>query len=162
MSTYAASEAALAAVIRLLDSGNVFDADNCTQGDYDALDARGKDYGCVLTKAGRSEYGDNLGNGRGAHGKRQQRHRIGVLLFRKRKQAKDGDGAAYADLTTQADAVVALLDTYPRLNGASGVKRAEVVESGEVRTRRDSPWIFLPLLVEVLTETEPTLVETPR
>lgn len=162
MSTYAVSEAALAAVIRLLDSGNVFDTANCTQGDFDALDTRGKDYGCVLAKAGRSEYGDNLGNGRGAHGKRQQRHRIGVLLYRKRKQGKDGDGAAYVALTTQADALIGLLDIYPRLNNASGVKRAEVVESGEVRARRDSPWIFLPLLVEVLTETEPAIEESPR
>lgn len=160
MSTYAAAEAALAAVVRLLDSGNVFTTDNCRQGDYRALDAQGALYACVLTKAGRSEYGDNLGNGRGAHGKRQQRHRIGVLLFRKRRQ--DADGEAYTDLTTQADAVVGLLDTYPRLNNTSGVKRAEVVESGEVRVRRDSPWIFLPLLVEVLTETEPSLVESPR
>lgn len=160
MSTYAAAEAALAAVVRLLDSGNVFNADNCRQGDYRALDAQGAVYACVLTKAGRSEHGDNLGNGRGAHGKRQQRHRIGVLLFRKRRQ--DADGEAYTDLTAQADAVVGLLDTYPRLNNTSGVKRAEVVESGEVRVRRDSPWIFLPLLVEVLTETEPTLAETAR
>lgn len=159
MSTYATSEAALLALIHAAPSG-LFDTANCTRGDFGALDAKGADVACVLMQAGRSECGRNLdGN---SHGKRQQRHQIGVTVFAKRKQGAGGDSAPYLLLTETVDALCAWLDTYPRLNGASGVLRAGVTELGDVRFREGRPWIWQTLLVSVLTETEPVLVETAR
>lgn len=159
MSTYSAAEAAALEIVRL---ESTFIETNSSRGDFRALDAKGADFACVLLMAGPSEMGDNLGNGRGTHGKRQQRHRIGVVVFRKRGQAITGDGLVYTALTEMVDTLVARFDTSPRLNGAVGVKRAEVDRVTEPRIRRDSPWVYQTILLDVLTETEPTLTETMR
>lgn len=160
MSTYTTSEAALLDVVRLLDNGAAFDSNNSSRGGFRALNAKGADWACVLMQARASRMGDNLGQGRGTHGKRQQEHEIACTVFRKRKQDDDED--AYTALTTMTDALVALLDTYPRLNGAASVKRAEVITIGDVRYREGKPWIYQSVLVRVLTETAPVLVESPR
>lgn len=157
MSTYAVTEAAALEIVRMLSA---FDENNSSRGDFRALDAKGTDWAAVLLMAASSEFGDNLGNGRGSHGKRQQRHRIGIAVFRKRGQAQGGDGDVYTELTELTDSLVALFDTYPRLNGADNVKRVEIDRVTEPRIRRDSPWIYQTILLEAMTETSPTLTET--
>lgn len=156
MSTYATSEAALLAVVQLAG----FTDTNSSRGDFRILNNEGVTSAAVLMQASRSEFGDNLGQGRGTHGKRQQRHRIAIVVFQARGQLDDG--TSYAALQATTDTLIGLLDTYPRLNNATSVKRAEASEASEPRIRRDSAWIFQSVLVEVLTETEPTLVEGPH
>lgn len=158
MSTYSTSEAALLTRVRAYNSGATFTATNSSRGDFRVLNNEGVTQAAVLTQAGRSEFGDNLGQGRGSMSKRQQRHSIALILFQARGQSNDGD--SYTSLCTLRDGVIGYLDTYQRLNAASGVKRAEIIEASEPRIRRDSAWIFCTVLVEVLTETAPALVET--
>jgi hypothetical protein len=160
MSTYATSEAALLVAVRASSAGAVFTATNSSRGDFRVLNNEGVTQAAVLMQAAASQFGDNLGQGRGTHGKRQQRHRIGLVIFQARGQADDG--ASYQALAAVTDALIGYLDTYPRLNNATSVKRAEVTEASEPRIRRDSAWIFQTLLVEVLTETAPVLVEGPH
>lgn len=154
MSTYATSEQALLECIRLLS--DYTDA-NSARGDFRVIDAKGVTLACVLTQAGNSEFGDNLGQGRGTQGKRQQRHRINAIVFQKRLQ--DADGPTYTALGTAVSALIAHLDTYQRLNNGPSIKRAEVVDAGVPLRRRDSTHIYQAVVVEVLTETAPVLVE---
>ena len=160
MSTYATSEAALLTAVQASGSGDVFSATNSSRGDFRILNNEGVTQAAVLMQAARSEFGDNLGQGRGTHGKRQQRHQIAVVVFQARGQADDG--TSYQALQATTDALIAYLDTYPRLNDAANVKRAEATEASEPRIRRDSAWIFQTVLVEVLTETAPVLIEGPH
>lgn len=157
MSTYSTTEAALLTRMRAYSSGSVFTATNSSRGDFKVLNNEGVTQACVITQAGASEFGDRL-DSRGSHGKRQQRHRIAMILFQARGQNNDGD--TYTALCSLRDGLVAYLDTYQRLNSATGVKRAEIVEASEPRIRRDSAWIFCTVLMEVMTETSPALVET--
>lgn len=160
MSTYTTVAAGLLAVLKAYDNGAVFASDNAKIDDFTALDAQGRTEAAVVAQAAPSQFGDNLGQGRGTHGKRQQRHRLVVALYVKRLQ--DDDGATVAALHALADGVIGWLDTYPRLNNTSSVKRAEVVEASDVIISRDSPNALITLMVEVLTETAPVLVESPR
>ena len=160
MSTYATTEAALLTAVRASSSGAVFTTANSSRGDFRVLNNDGVTQAAVLMQASRSEFGDSLGQGRGTHGKRQQKHMIAIVVFQARGQADDG--TSYAALQATTDALIAYLDTYPRLGNATNVKRAEVTEASEPRIRRDSAWIFQTVLVEVLTETSPTLAEGPH
>lgn len=155
MSTYATSEAALLDVLRLLAT---FTQTNSSRGDFSILNNEGVTQAVVLTQARPSENGDNLGSGRGSMGKRQQRHSVAAIVFQARGQ--ENDGVTYQALTTLTDALVAHLDRYQRLNGATSVKRAQVKEIAEPRIRRDNAWVYQTVLIEVMTETEPALVET--
>jgi len=160
MSTYSTAEAALLAALRASSGGAVFTVANSSRGDFRVLNNEGVTTAAVLMQASRSEFGDNLGQGRGTQGKRQQHHRIAVVVFQARGQADDG--TSYQALASVTDTLIAYLDTYPRLSNATNVKRAEVVEASEPRIRRDSAWIFQTVLVEVLTETAPVLAEGPH
>lgn len=160
MSTYTTAAAGLLALLHAYDSGAVFASDNAKIDDFTALDAQGRDVAAVIAQAAASQFGDNLGQGRGTHGKRQQQHHLVVALYVKR--LTDNDGVTAAALHTLTDGVIAWLDTYPRLNNASGVKRAEVTEASDVILSRSSPHALITLAVEVLTETAPVLVESPR
>jgi hypothetical protein len=160
VSTYSTSEAALLTTVRAVSNGSIFTAANSSRGDFRVLNNEGVTTAAVLMQAAPSEFGDNLGQGRGTHGKRQQRHRVAVILFQARGQADDG--ASYVALQETRDTLIAYIDTYPRLNDAANVKRAEVIEASEPRIRRDSAWIFQSLLVEILTETAPVLAEGPH
>jgi hypothetical protein len=155
MSTYTTAEAGLLAAITAYG----FSSANSSRGNFNVLNNEGVTQAAVLLQAAPSEFADNLGGGRGSMGKRQQRHRIALILFQ-RRNANDGDN--YTNLLTLCDAVVAYLDTYPGLNGTSGVKRAEIVSASEPRIRRDSDWLYQTVIVDVLTETSPALVETIR
>jgi hypothetical protein len=157
VSTYSTSEAALLTTVRA--SGG-FTEINSSRGDFAVLNGTGVVSAAVVMQAGPSEFGDDLGEGRGAHGKRQQRHRIAVIVFQARRQ--DNDGYTYVALKETVDALIAYLDTYPRLGSAANVKRAEVTEVSAVRRQRDRAWIFQSILVEVLTETSPVLAEGPH
>lgn len=152
MSTYATSEAALLSVVRLLGT---FTATNSSRANFSVLDAQAVSQAAVIVQVRSSENGDDLGNGRGSHGKRQQRHWMAIVVLQARGQTDDG--ASYTTLTTLTDTLVAHLDKYQRLNNAANVKRAQVREITEPRVRRDSAWLFQTILVEVLTETEPVI-----
>jgi len=156
MSTYSTSESALLDAIRA--SGDYTET-NSARGDFAVLNGTGVTRAAVLMQAAASEFGDNLGQGRGTHGKRQQRHRVAIVVFQARRQ--DNDGLPYVAIKEHVDTLIAYLDTVPRLNGAP-VKRAEVVEVDIPRRRRDSPWIYQTISVEILTETSPVLVEGPH
>lgn len=160
MSTYVPSEEALLTAVRASGNGAVFTTTNSSRGDFQVLNNQGVTTAAVLMMGGRSEFADNLGGGRGTHGKRQQRHRIAIILFQARRQ--DDDGATYTEQVDATDDLIAYLDTVPRLSTTSVIKRAEVVEAAEPRVRRDSAWIFQTILVEILTETAPTLLEGPH
>jgi hypothetical protein len=159
VSTYATSESALLTAVRASEGGATYTEVNSSRGDFSVLNGTGVTRAAVLMQAGASEFGDNLGQGRGTHGKRQQRHRIAIIVFQARRQ--DDDGYTYVALKEAADMLIAYLDTVPRLNGAP-VKRAEVIELSDVRRQRDRAWIFQTVLVEILTETAPVLVEGPH
>lgn len=160
MSTYSTCEAALLTVVRASGGGAVFTEINSSRGDFAVLNGTGVTSAAVLMQAGASEFGDDLGQGRGTHGKRQQKHRIAVIVFQARRQ--DDDGYTYVALKENVDALIGYLDTYPRLGSATNVKRAEVVELSDVRRQRDRAWVFQTILVEVLTETSPVLAEGPH
>jgi hypothetical protein len=157
MSTYAASEQALLDTIRLYNGGATFTENNSSRGAFRVLNNSGVTSAVVLIKAAPSEYGDNLGSGRGTHNKRQQRHRIGIVVFQARRQ--DDDDTIYAALTTLTDALIGHLDRYQRLNNATSVKRAQVTGDTEVRVQQSNAWVFQTILVQVDTETAPSLVE---
>jgi len=159
MSTYVVAETALLARVVAYSGGTVFTTTNSSRGDFRVLNNEGVTQGAVLLQAAASEFGDDLGGGRGAMGKRQQRHRIALILFQ-RRNGSDGDN--YTALATLTDTVIAYLDTYPLLNNTSSVKRAEVVSASEPRIRRSSDWIYQTVLVEVMTETAPALTEPIR
>src|SRR5262245_42700166 len=160
MSTYATSEAALLTVIRLMGSGTTYTTANSSQGAFGVLNNKNVTGAVVLMMARASENGDDLGNGRRAQGKRQQRHYIAAIVFRARGQVDDG--VSYTALITATDAIVAHLDTYQRLNNATNVKRAQVREVTEPRVQRSNAWIYQSIIVEVMTETSPVVVETAR
>lgn len=160
MSTYATSEAALLTTVRASGGGALFTEINSARGDFAVLNGTGVVSAAVVMQAGASEFGDSLGQGRGTHGKRQQRHRIGIVVFQARRQ--DDDGYTYVALKETVDTLIAYLDTYPRLGNAANVKRAEVTEVTDVRRVRDRAWVFQSILVEVLTETTPILAEGPH
>lgn len=157
MSTYSISETALLAAVRASSSGGAFTAQNSARADFTVLDRAGVVSAAVLIQGGASEFGDNLGQGRGTHGKRQQRHQIAIVLFQARGQTDDGIAAVA--LQAARDALIAYLDTVPRLNNAAGIKRAEVIQADVPRVQQAKAWIFQAILVEVLTETAPVLVE---
>ena len=157
MSTYATSEEALLEVIRLYNGGATFSENNSSRGSFKVLNNTGVTSAAVLMKVGGSQYADNLGGGRGAHGKRQQRHRIGIVVFQARRQ--DDDGITYGDLTALTDALIGHIDRYQRLNNAANVKRAQVIEDTETRVQQTNAWMFQTVLVQVDTETTPSLVE---
>lgn len=157
MSTYTTTEEALLAVVR---ASGAFTEQNSARADFTVLDRAGVTNAAVLIQAGPSEFGDNLGGGRGAHGKRQQRHRIAIVLLQARGQTNDG--VAAVALQAARDTLIGYLDTYPRLGGASDIKRAEVVEVDVPRVRQTMTWIFQAIMVEVMTETAPALQEGPH
>jgi hypothetical protein len=156
--TYATTEAALLTLVQAYSSGSVFDDSNSSRGNFQVLDGQGVRQAAVLMMAGRSEYGDDLGNGRGSHGKRQQRHRIGVIVFVERGQ--DGDGTTYTALATLTDGLAGYIETYPRLNNAANVKRAEIVEVTEPNIRRLTSHMYQTIIVEVLCETSSGWLES--
>jgi hypothetical protein len=160
VSTYSLAEAALLAAVRASGSGAVFTEQNSSRADLTVLDRAGVTSAAVLVQGGASEFADNLGQGRGTYGKRQQRHRIAIMLIQARGQVDDGTAATA--LHAAHDALVGYLDTVPRLNNAASVKRAEAVEADVPRLRRDNAWIYQVVMVEVLTETQPNLVEGPH
>jgi hypothetical protein len=145
-------------LVRAYSGGATFTATNSARHDFGVLNNKGVKQACVLTMARPSENGDNLGHGRGSQGKRQQRHTIALILFQARRQGNDG--ATWVALTALTDGLVAYLDTYQRLNGATGVKRAQIVEIAEPRIRRDEAWVYQTIFLDVMTETAPVLVET--
>lgn len=147
MSTYATSEQALLDTIRLMPE---YTSTNSSRGDFGVWDAAGSSVGVVVIKGGRSQMGDRLEGGRATHGKRQQRHRIAVVVGLKRGQANDS--TAYVTLIAATEAIIAHLDRYQRLQAT--VKRAEASEATEVQRRRDNPFIFCTILVDIMTETE--------
>jgi hypothetical protein len=158
VSTYTTAEAALLTRIRAYNAGATFTTTNSSRGDFRVLNNQGVTQACVLMMARDSEFGDNLGGGRGTHGKRQQRHYVGAVLFRARGQADDG--TSYQALTTLADALIAYLDTYQRPDSTPAIKRAEVIGATVPRlSARWAAWLFQALTIEVLTETSPTLQE---
>ncbi len=159
MSTYATAEAALLTRVQAYSSSSVFTTTNSSRGDFQVLNNEGVSQAAVLLQAAPSEFGDNLGSGRGSMGNRQQRHRIACILFQRRA---GNDGANYTALLTLVDALIAYLDTYPALGSPSTVRRAEVVSASEPRIRRSSDWLYQTLLVEVVTETAPILTEAMR
>lgn len=159
MSTYSTTEAALLTRVQAYNAGATFTARNSSRGDFNVLNNEAVTQAAVIMQAGRSEFGDRL-DSRGAMGKRQQRHRIAIVLFQARGQGNDGD--TYTSLLTLTDALIAYLDTYQRLNNATSVKRAEIAEASEPRRSRDTAWIYQTILVEVMTETAPVLVETAQ
>lgn len=160
MSTYTTAEAAVLTLLRAYDGGGVFTEANASRGDFSATDAPGYRQYAVVLMADSSDYGDGR-----SHGKRQQTHRISVLLFQAREQGLGGDGAAYSALTTLTDAVAAWFERYPRLNGAAGVKRAAIVRVGKPRTTQApgggaGPHLVQPIMLDVLCETTPAQQES--
>lgn len=161
MSTYTTAEAALLTRVRAYNSGATFTTNNSSRGDFRVLDRANTGQACVLMQMRDSEMADDLGQGRGSHGKRQQRHYIGAVLFQGRGQ--EDDGTTYQALTTLTDALIAYLDTYQRLGLGDPIKRAEVVGATVPRlSARWSAWLFQMLTVEVVTETSPVLAEYAR
>lgn len=156
MSTYATTEQAL---LTLLVSYG-YSAQHAARGDFSILNNAGVTQAVVLLQARPSVFAFDLGEGRGSHGKRQQRHWIALIVYQARGQ--NNDGVTYTALAGQTDGIIVHLDKYPLLNSAANVKRAEVVEASEPRIRRDKPWIYQMLLLEVTTETAIAAVESIR
>jgi len=156
MSVYANAEQALLNAVRMLDGGRIYGETNSKRGDFGVLNSAAATCAAVVIRGGRSEYADSLSGGRGAHGARQERHRIAVVVFQSRGQSSDE--YAYVLLADQVDALVNHLNTMPRLNNAP-IKRAQVVEVSDIRRVRDSAWIYQSILVQVDAETKPVTTE---
>lgn len=157
MSAYAAIEAAALTVLRAYQSGATFTAANSSRGDYGVLEAPG-DNAAVIQQMAPTEAGDRL-DGRGAHGRRQWRYTLAITLFRKRGTGQGGDGAAYTDLISLTDGVVAHLLRYPRLGSASGVKRAQVTRVSTPMGADGRPHLWQTITVMVDAESEIAYVE---
>lgn len=156
MSDYATVEAAALTTLRLYGSGAIFTTANSSRGDYSVLDAPG-DSAAVIQQMAATETADRI-DGRGAHGRRQWRHTLAITLFRRLGTGQGGDGAAYAALQTLTAAVAAHLLRYPRLGGASGVKRAQVIKVGAPMAD-GRPHIWQTITVMVDAESEIAYVE---
>lgn len=120
--SYATCAAALLTLVRAYNSGATFTTANSAEDDFTLLNS--ETTAAIVTMVGDSAEGDRL-DGRGAQGKRQARHEIGITLAV--PIGADKDSTAKAALHTIRDALIAYLRPYGRLNNASGVKRAEIV-----------------------------------
>jgi len=159
---YTTVETALLDVVRSYSSGTVFTTTTCKRNDWRVLDAPG-DSCAVIECGGRSLEGDDLDE-RGSQGKRQEIHQPAVWVCVKRKSGIGGDGEVLDTLTTLVDALKAHIRQYERLNGATDVTRAQIVETTEpadLIPRRDgpSPWVAQRILLRVNVEFEPTIAE---
>lgn len=151
MTTYSATEQALTALLETQFSP-------CSRGDTRVLDTPGADYALIVIQGGESEYGEDL-EGEGSQGEDMARHRISVIVAYKRSQRADGE--TYLAIQALTDQVVDLLNRYPRLNNASGVKHCEVRRVRTVTIRRDSPHLIQVIDTDILTIDYPVLEETP-
>lgn len=127
--SYASCTAAVLTLVRAYSGGTVFTSANSAEDDYQTVLGQSAT-GAVVTMFGDSAEGDML-DGRGAQGKRQARHEIGVVLLV--PIGGDNDAVPKAALHTIRDALIAYLRPYARLNNASGVKRAEIVAQTQDR-----------------------------
>lgn len=132
---------------------------NLRRGDFRAKDEPGTTVACVITMGGDSEYADAFGTHR-SHGKRQARHRPALSLFWKRGTALGGDSVAYEALRDFADALIASLNRYPRINGTAGVHRMQVTRATRILQLKDSPHAVQRIELEVLEEVAVTPVES--
>ena len=130
MSTYASAEAAILTLVRSYASGSVFTAVNSAIDDWLVADAE-SDEAAVLTQVGDIEEADAFDGERGSHGTRQERYRIGVHLLVKVRDGEGGPGAADAALKTLTAAMRTHLRQYERLNGATGIKRAQIERTSQ-------------------------------
>jgi hypothetical protein len=159
--SYTTCEAALETLLTgYTDGAHVLTSGgNLRRGDYRAKDEPGTTVACVITMGGDSDYADAFGTHR-AHGKRQARHRPALSLFWKRGTALGGDGVAYEALRSYTDTLIAFLNRYPRINGATGVHRMQVSRASRIVQLRDSPHAAQRVELEVLEQTAVTPVES--
>lgn len=162
MTLYATCEAALLTLVRAVNSGATYDATNSSRGDWSVRDRQGVTLSAVLYQARASQFAFAFPGGRGAHGRRQERHFIGVQVAYARGAAQGGDGVAYAGLQTAVDSLIAHLNQYPRLNGTSGVKEARVSEAGMPVYNAGRTHLIRALLVEVAAEIDLVQVESAQ
>lgn len=155
--SYTTVEAALETLLNgYADGAHVLTAGaNLRRGDFRAKDEPGTTVACVITMGGDSEYADAFGTHR-AHGKRQARHRPALSLFWKRGTALGGDGVAYEGLRDFTDALIAFLNRYPRIGGAS-VHRMQVTRATRIVQLQGSPHAAQRVELEVLEETAVSL-----
>jgi len=152
MTTYSATEIAVAALLEQQLSALV------SRADFRILDTPGFDSAFVLIQGGDSQYGEDLGD-EGSHGEDMARHRISVIVARKRSQ--NADGVSYVAIQSLTDSAVDLFTRYPRLNNSDGIKHCEVQRVRPVLIRRDSPHLLQIIDLDILTTDEPFLMETP-
>ena len=155
MASYPDTEQAL---LDLLQAQCGYDDATSSRGDYRVMDAPGADTSLVLAQSADSEYDVDLDEA-GSHGESLARYRIGIVVARKRKQ--DADGAAYVALQAATEAVVSVLNRYPRLNGATDVKNADIVAVRPPIIRRDSPHLIQLIDLQIVVYNDQILEETP-
>lgn len=160
---------ALLVRVRAYNSGATFTTTNSSFAEYTVLDAASA-VAAIVDVAGDSLVNPALPDGTrqaGSQGKLMELHDLSVTVAYKRGVGADGDGALKEDLTTLTDGLLAELIRYPRLNGATGVTKAQVI-------RRNLPYDIAPaqpegapsthlaqdLFVRVWTETTPAYVES--
>jgi len=161
---------ALLTRVRAYNSGATFVAANSSYAEYTVLDAPGYEVAAIVDVAGDAAIGETVPYGQGnigAQGKLQELYELSITVAYKRGVGDGGDGALKASLTTLTDALLAYLITYPRLNGASGIRRA-------LPYRRNQPYDIAPaqpegapsthlaqdIFVRVWAETTPAYVES--
>lgn len=155
MSTYLAAEAALLTLIRAYSGGAVFDEVNSAAEDWDVLDAPDTEVSAIVEMEGSSEEADELDD-YGGHGEYVERHRIAVWVCVKRGTGEGGDGLVRAECKTLTEALKDHLRPYERLNNASGVLRAQMTRTSEIRMisttedPRDATHVAQQISIQVL------------
>ena len=158
--SYQTCTTALLTLIRAYNAGVTFTSATSAENDWRVLNQASA--AAIVHMAGDTEEGDML-DGRGASGKRQVRHTIGITIAQ--PIGADADSVALAALDLLCEALMAYLRPYARLNNASGVKRAEIV----TRTRdrligpRDDQgthWVST-IVLRVYEEMAMTFAESP-
>lgn len=159
--TYTTCEAAVLTLVQAYNAGATFTDANARIADMRAIDAR--DASAVIRMAGDSQEGDNLFE-KGSHGRRQAIHEIGVTIFYKVKDGAGGPTVSYTALTTLVDDLLSWLRRYEKLNGATGVRRAQPIRSRRVTDlvpKQDAAPThqFQEIVVQVWEAFTPTITE---
>ncbi len=157
MSTYATAENALLTLTRAYSG---MSADNTSIEDWRVLDAAGTDNAAVIEMAGKSVERMAVQGGYGDYGEYQEVHSIGVWMCVKRSQGLGGDGAVKVACKALTEAYKDYMRPYRRLNGASGVRSAQIVSTSApsfispTRSMEDATHVAQQVLFEIACESD--------
>jgi hypothetical protein len=160
--SYQTIQTAVLAMVHAYDTGATFTVDTAAEDDWRVLDNSVGDIAAVVTQAGDTLESYEL-NGRGRHGYRYAQHEVGVMVASAIRTDQDTDAIQALYATVQG--LSAWLRKYPLLNGAAGVKHAQIVRTTRRRPiapvsdeTRSTHWSQM-IVVQVVEEIALSVVE---